>query len=183
VITYYVRGGQLLNVVAVQESNSWGEESWIVPDRRDELIAAYADTHHDLRLVLDCVEHCSVWGLFDRDPLPVWSTDRITLLGDAAHPMLPFLGQGAAMAIEDAYILARALSYHPEDIPVALRSYDAARVPRATQVQLASRRQATIFHQSPSASMEVGVSADWIYQYDPTRPSIISTQTSKRRTL
>jgi salicylate hydroxylase len=120
-----------------------------------------------LRTVLDQVEHCYKRGLFDRDPLCVWSAQRITLLGDAAHPMLPSLGQGAAMAIEDAYVLARAVSSYPTDIAAALRAYEAARVPRATQVQLASRRQAEIFHDDTPASSSLD--ANWIYEYDPVR--------------
>src|SRR5262249_15230890 len=109
---------------------------------------------------------CFKWGLFDRDPLAFWSAQRITLLGDAAHPMLPFLGQGAAMAIEDAFILARAISREPHDMAIALDAYEAARRPRATKVQLASRHQARIFHEASSelASFD----ADWIYEYDAT---------------
>jgi salicylate hydroxylase len=84
--------------------------------------------------------------------MPVWSRQRITLLGDAAHPMLPFLGQGAAMAIEDAYILARELARSPQDVPTALRAYEEARMPRTAQVQMAVRRQGRIFHRTPPSA-------------------------------
>ncbi len=170
VVTYYVRDGRLINVVAVQETSDWVEESWTIAGSREDLLAAYVDMHRDLRTLLDQVEHCFKWGLFDRDPLRTWSAQRVTLLGDAAHPMLPTLGQGAAMAIEDAYVLARALSCSPEDITAALRAYEAARVPRTTQVQLASRRQAKIFHQNSRGSTDLN--ADWIYEFDPTREPI-----------
>jgi salicylate hydroxylase len=174
IVTYYIRDGQLVNIVAVHETTDWVEESWIVAGSREELVSAFADVHRDMRTLLDQVEHCFKWGLFDRDPLRNWSTRRVTLLGDAAHPMLPSLGQGAAMAIEDAYVLARALSCSPEDVPAALRAYEAARVPRTTQVQLASRRQTKIFHQDSCAATDL--SADWIYGYDPTRAPIVSTE-------
>ena len=167
IITYYVRAGQLVNIVAVKETPDWVEESWTIEASRGEFSAAYADVHRDLRLLLDQVDDgCFKWGLFDREPLPTWSAQRATLLGDAAHPMLPFLGQGAAMAIEDAFVLARAISCWPEDIVTALQTYEVTRRPRATKVQLASRRQGRIFHgDSPaSASLE----ADWIYEYDVT---------------
>jgi salicylate hydroxylase len=170
IVSYHVRSGRLVNVVATQEAKGWVEESWMVAGHRDELTAAYSDLHRDLRILLDNVEQCFKWGLFDRDPLRVWSSRRITLLGDAAHPMLPSLGQGAAMAIEDAYILAQAICRHAGDIPGGLRAYEAARIPRATQVQLASRMQSRSFHQQTSASSNFNV--DWIYRYDPTRQAI-----------
>jgi salicylate hydroxylase len=167
IITYYVRAGQLVNIVAVRETPDWVEESWTVEASRDEISAAYADVHRDLRLLLDQVDDgCFKWGLFDREPLPTWSAQCITLLGDAAHPMLPFLGQGAAMAIEDAFVLARAISCCPDNIATALKTYESTRRPRATKVQLASRRQARIFHGDSSES--AFLDADWIYEYDAT---------------
>jgi salicylate hydroxylase len=167
IITYYVRAGQLVNIVAVRETPDWVEESWTVQASRDEISAAYADVHRDLRLLLDQVDDgCFKWGLFDREPLPTWSAQCITLLGDAAHPMLPFLGQGAAMAIEDAFVLARAISCCPDNIATALKTYESTRRPRATKVQLASRRQARIFHGDSSES--AFLDADWIYAYDAT---------------
>jgi 2-polyprenyl-6-methoxyphenol hydroxylase-like FAD-dependent oxidoreductase len=167
VVAYHVRRGQLVNVVATRETKQWIEESWMVPGCRDELTTAFAGMHTDLRTILESVDQCFKWGLFDRAPLRVWSSQRITLLGDAAHPMLPSLGQGGAMAIEDAHILSRALSRYADDIPEALRAYEATRIPRAIQVQLASRAQSELFHQSTPRSTSFSV--DWIYGYDPIR--------------
>ena len=121
------------------------------------------------------------WGLFDRDPMPAWSKGRITLLGDAAHPMLPFLSQGAAMAIEDAYVLAAALAAQDE-VGAALAQYEALRRPRTARVQLESRERGRTYHlASPLALLKrdisyrlrsllnphtSGIKANWVYDYD-----------------
>jgi len=116
--------------------------------------------------VLERAEQCFKWGLYDRDPLSLWSAARLTLMGDAAHPMLPFLGQGAACAIEDGYVLARELARSPEDHAAALQRYEALRIPRASRIQLAARQQDRFAHQAtPSAN----VNADWLYEFDAVR--------------
>ncbi len=190
VVTYYVRGGELLNVVAIRETETWVEESWSVEAQPHELMSSYARVHRDLRIVLDQIEHCFKWGLFDRDPLPSWRKGRVTLLGDAAHPMLPFLGQGAAMGFEDAWVLARELARSCNDVPAALMAYEAERRPRTTKVQLAARLQGEIYHfNSPIARLRHYfrldrskqqntnlLSKDWLLSYDP-----ISTFTPSRK--
>jgi 2-polyprenyl-6-methoxyphenol hydroxylase-like FAD-dependent oxidoreductase len=182
VVTYYVRGEELLNVVAIHEASAWIEESWSVEGKPSEMIAAYPQANENLRLVLERVRRCYKWGLFDRDPLPGWSKGRITLLGDAAHPMLPFLGQGAAMGFEDACILARELARSPADIGAALAAYQMERLPRTARVQLLSRAQGEIYHfHSPLARIRRFLKADrfeqrrvnllskdWLFDYDPT---------------
>jgi salicylate hydroxylase len=182
VVTYYVRDNELLNVVSIRESKEWIEESWSVEAQPFEVIDAYPDAHNDLRVILDSVEHCSRWGLFDRDPLPNWTTGRVTLLGDAAHPMLPFLGQGAAMGFEDGWVLARELARSPNDVDAALARYEAERQPRTARVQIASRAQGKVYHfNSPIARLKRLfhldrweqqnanlLSKDWLFDYDPT---------------
>ena len=184
IVTYYVRGGALVNVVAVRETPNWVEESWSVEAATSELVAAFPTVHRSLRALLKRAGDCFKWGLFDRDPLSTWTMQRITLLGDAAHPMLPFLGQGAAMAIEDAYVLARELAHARDDISAALRAYEAERLPRASQAQLAARTQADFLHSTSSVTAFTGLRRDgtgisnserpstydteWLYAYDPT---------------
>jgi salicylate hydroxylase len=110
VVTYYVSAGRAVNVVAIREADAWVAESWNVPSDREELLAGYPRWHPNVLNLFAKAENIFKWGLFDRDPMPTWSVGRITLLGDAAHPMLPFLSQGAAMAIEDGYVLGRVLA-------------------------------------------------------------------------
>ena len=182
VVAYFVRGGALVNLVAVMETDNWVEESWSVEGQKEDLLSAFPQVHRDLRILLERVERCFKWGLFDRDPLPHWGRGRVTLLGDAAHPMLPFLSQGAASAIEDGYVLARELAHAPLDPGSALAAYEAERRPRTARIQLAARAQGEIFHlHSPWARFKRALrldrfekpradllSKDWIYSYDPT---------------
>jgi salicylate hydroxylase len=123
--------------------------------------------------------------LFDRDPLPRWVSGRVALLGDAAHPMMPYLAQGGCMAIEDAYVLAHELAASKDDPEQALRAYEAARLPRASRVQLMSRKVARV-NQAPSLRARIARNVrlavqkllhpsqhaykiEWIYGYDVTR--------------
>jgi len=182
IVVYYVRGGKFVNMVASRETDHWVEESWSVESSAQEMSAAFPKVGGDMRMLIDRAQRCFKWGLFDRDPLPWWSRDRITLLGDAAHPMLPFLAQGAAMAIEDGFVLAREVAASPDDMPAALARYEAVRRPRTTDVQLAARAQANIFHlTSPAARIKRWLrldrltkadpkllNRDWLYEHDAT---------------
>jgi len=145
-VHYYVRGGQLVNVVAVVEKAGWEIESWTQRGERDELIADFAGWHPTVQALLRGLDadQCFKWALFDRDPLPRWTRSRVTLLGDACHPMLPFMAQGACMAIEDAMVLAQCVDRDP--IPQALLRYEQLRQRRTAEVQLTSRRNATLYH-------------------------------------
>ncbi len=182
IVVYYVRGGKFVNMVASRETDHWVEESWSVESSAQEMSAAFPTVGGDMRMLIDRAQRCFKWGLFDRDPLPWWSRGRITLLGDAAHPMLPFLAQGAAMAIEDGFVLAREVAASPDDIPAALARYEAIRRPRTSDVQLAARAQANIFHlTSPAARLKRWLkldrltksdpkllNRDWLYEHDAT---------------
>ena len=182
-MTYYLRGGSVVNVAATVEVDASVEESWNAASSREALLAAFAGWHPNLLKLFAKADTVFKWGLFDRDPMPGWSSGRITLLGDAAHPMLPFMAQGAAMAIEDGYVLARALARYSE-IPRALAEYEAIRIPRSRKVQLESRaRQQTYhvatpfkqfrrdlafrFHQIVNPHRG-GMKTNWVYAYDAT---------------
>jgi salicylate hydroxylase len=146
-VHYFVSGGRLVNFVAVIEESSWTRESW--SDRGDiaDALAAYEGWHPQVRAILGAVGEVFRWALLDRPPLDPWSHGRVTLMGDACHPMLPFMAQGAAQAIEDAATLAICLKdvVHSR-IPEALQRYEALRRPRTTKVQEISLANATTFH-------------------------------------
>jgi salicylate hydroxylase len=145
-IHYYVSAGRFLNFVAVSEEATWTREQW--SDRGSIADAArnYEGWHPQIATILTAVDETFKWALFDRDPLPEWTRGRVALLGDACHPMLPFMAQGAAQAIEDGASLAACLKNTAFDVPSAFRAYVALRKPRTTAVQERSRAHATSFH-------------------------------------
>jgi salicylate hydroxylase len=185
VVTYYVKGGSMVNIVAVNESPAWVEESWNAKSTMQELLAGFEGWHPNLIELFKRADPDAIykWGLFDRDPMQTWSKGNATLLGDAAHPMLPFLSQGAAMAIEDGYVLAQSLAFHgPRQLQQALRAYELERLPRTSRVQLEARERGRTYH-LPSAWSQlkrdmayrwrqllnpnaVGIQANWVYEYD-----------------
>jgi salicylate hydroxylase len=144
---YLIRGGSLVNVVALAERDDWREEGWAIRSSTAELAAEFDGWYDDVQTFIGAIPPDQIfkWALFDRDPLPRWTAGAVTLLGDAAHPMLPFLGQGAAMGIEDAMVLARAL-VEAGSLPVALARYEAARRERTTFVMQKSRETAHAYH-------------------------------------
>jgi salicylate hydroxylase len=187
VVTYYVNGGKAVNIVAVRESDSWVEESWTVPSTREELMQGYVGWNEKLLRLFSQAEKIYKWGLFDRDPMKTWTKGNVTLMGDAAHPMLPFLSQGAAMAIEDGYVLAAALA-RTDNVKDGLHAYERARLPRTTRVQLGARAKAGDYHlSSPLLQLwreigfkarglfsirESGLNLGWVYEHDVTRDAI-----------
>ena len=146
-VHYPVRGGALVNFVGVVERD-WREESWTAPGNAGELAAEFSGWPASVTALIAAAGPAWRWALFDRPPLARWSVGRATLLGDAAHPMLPFLAQGAAMAIEDAEALARLLA-EGEEVSAALTAYEGARRSRTRKVQAWSRRNARLFHLPP----------------------------------
>jgi salicylate hydroxylase len=169
VICYPIRGGELYNIFAGHVSDAWVDESWSVPSGIDELLAGYAGWNEALLEMLSHTTQCFKWGIRDRDPLARWTQGPIALLGDAAHPMMPTLAQGAAITLEDAFVLARALARHRDDPIAALRAYEAQRLPRAREVQLQARQQFLNNRQKPAPPP---LSRDWIFTHDATREPI-----------
>lgn len=137
---YKIRRGEFLNYVAIARTNSWVEEGWAVPSTVEAVLAAYRDFEPAARGILMATPpgQCFKWGIFEREPLHEWSRGRVTLLGDAAHPTTPFLGQGAVMALEDGIVLARSVT-ESATVDEALRRYEAARVERSVAVMIESR--------------------------------------------
>jgi salicylate hydroxylase len=165
VICYPIRGGALYNIFAGHVTDQWVDESWVVPSSIDELLEGYRGWNEALLGMLGNVVECFKWGIRDRDPLPRWTKGPITLLGDAAHPMMPTLAQGAAMALEDGYALARHLVLHRDDPQRGLAAYEAERRPRASRVVLQAREQFQNNRKSPAPPP---LSRDWIFEHDAT---------------
>ena len=121
-IHYFVSAGRLLNFVGHVEGQPWDSESWTEPGSVEDLRAAYAGWHPDVQHIIDAVDETFVWAVLDREPIARWTHGRITMLGDTCHPMLPFMGQGGAQAIEDAAALAACFARCNGDVEAALRA-------------------------------------------------------------
>ena len=180
-VHYFVSRGRLLNFVGWTEHDTWNREDWTDRATVGRALQAFAGWHPQIRRIIGAAETCFIWALFDREPLPCWSVGRITLLGDACHPMYPFMGQGAAQAIEDGATLTACLAAAGADAPDAvLLRYEALRRPRVTRLQEMSRANKTRFHLPDGPAQEArdaewaragDRSPDalrWLYQFDVT---------------
>jgi 2-polyprenyl-6-methoxyphenol hydroxylase-like FAD-dependent oxidoreductase len=160
IVIYYTNcaRSELYFVTSVPEPAEWmTRESWSAKGDVRELRKAYEGFHHDVRAVLEACPDCHKWAILERDPLPRWSDGRIVLLGDACHPMTPYMAQGAATAIEDAAVLSRCLK---EDAAIesAFVRYEANRKPRTSRIQAIS---------SANTWMKGGDDdTRWLYGYD-----------------
>ena len=144
-VQYPLHRGEIMNLVAVFHSDRY-EEGWDVYGAPEELHEKFSDLHCDVLTLLDRIESWRMWVLCDREPIRKWSEGRIGLLGDAAHPTLQYLAQGACMAIEDAVCLATRLTRHDGDMVMALKDYQSDRYLRTARVQLTSRFYGDVFH-------------------------------------
>lgn len=165
VICYPIRGGAMYNLFIGHVSEEWVAESWTAPSTLNDILDAHAGWNEALLEMLSHVQDTYKWGIYDRDPLPQWTSGAITLAGDAAHPMMPTLAQGAAITLEDAYAVARHLA--AGNAPqVALKAYEAERLSRARRVQLQAREQ---FQNNRKVPAPPPLSRDWIFEHDATR--------------
>lgn len=174
-VHYYVRRGELVNCVCVVEKRGWEVESWTARGDRRELEADFAGWHPTIRTLIGAMDAdaCFKWALFDRPPMPRWGAGRVTLLGDACHPTLPFMAQGAAMAIEDSAVLARCAA-EGDDVAASLGRYERLRRRRTARIQQGSRRNARVFHlrgvpallRNRAAGRAGAGVTEWLYRYD-----------------
>lgn len=157
IVTFPLTHGREIFVFATHAQQGWTEEGWTLPGDVAELRSHYADFHPEARALLDALDDVTRSALHVREPMAAWSQGRITLLGDAAHPMVPFMAQGACMAIEDAVVLSRAVAGKTSaDVPEALQRYEAARIPRTAEVQRSSLA---------NDWLKTKGNADWVYGY------------------
>ena len=172
-VHYYVRRGELVNCVGIIEQDEWQAESWSSEGAMAGFLDDFKDWHEDVQILMRQAESCYRWGLFDRDPMPKWSQGRVTLLGDACHPMLPFMAQGAVMAIEDANTLAQCLASAAAAYPSALQRYEYLRRERTATVQQMSRDNIQFFHNADIPNLAERMSSHreahlWLYSFDVT---------------
>jgi len=186
VLHYPVRRGELMNFISLVERDDWRVESWMVEGTTDELANDFCDWHPDVHAIIRNIEVPFKWALMVRPPMACWTKGRISLLGDACHPTLPFLGQGGVMAIEDAYVVAACLQKFFTDPAMAFARYEEIRRDRTAAVVRKShenRKQA--FSPALADKDEVAASVvrdwqqvrvkerlDWLYQYDATSVAI-----------
>jgi salicylate hydroxylase len=178
VVHYWVSGGRMMNVVCIVEHGDWTRESWTDKGEVADVLARYEGWHPTVRDLIGAFPETFIWALHDRAELPCWSAGRVTLLGDACHPMLPMMAQGAAQSIEDGAALAALLKAMPGDITGALARYEAVRKPRATKLQQASAANRSRFHLPDGEAQRardeaMAKSGDrsianigWLYAYD-----------------
>jgi 3-hydroxybenzoate 6-monooxygenase len=146
-VTYPLRRGELFNLVAVFHSNKY-EEGWDSFGDNSELTERFADAHPTVRALMAKINLWKMWVLCDREPVKNWSQGRVTLLGDAAHPMLQYLAQGAGQAIEDAVVLGKVIEHFKGDVAQAFLAYQNKRYLRTARVQLTARLYGDIYHAS-----------------------------------
>ena len=187
VVSYPLRGSSLRNIVAVEERRQWVEEGWTLRDDPMDLRLAFRSFSPRVRNWLEQIEDVWLWGLFRHPVADVWHRvlpgGAAAILGDAAHPTLPFLAQGASMALEDAWVLADSLARH-DSLAAGLATYQAARAPRCVRIVAAADANARLYHLSglPRAAAHLGLSLlgrvapdaalrrfDWLYAHDVTR--------------
>tara|TARA_Y100001970_G_C14255873_1_gene875322 strand:- start:6121 stop:7305 length:1185 start_codon:yes stop_codon:yes gene_type:complete len=175
-VSYWIRGGELLNFVGCVETPVAREESWTAKFPWRDLKADFEGWHNDIQTVIDLVDkdECYRWALYRRPTIENWSSNRVTILGDAAHATLPYLAQGAAMAIEDGAVLTRALQ-QDGDITKALKLYQRNRGTRTARVVNASDANRKLFHldsveaiRDSFANRDEGADRNaWLYSYNP----------------
>jgi salicylate hydroxylase len=185
IVHYPLRGGELMNFVGALERLDWQVESWSTKGEREELQADFHGWHEDVQALVRGIDTPYKWALMVRPPMPRWTLGRVTLLGDACHSMLPMLAQGAVMAIEDGYILARCLA-DESDVSTALLRYEQARRERTRKVVEGSAANARRFHNPQLADpaeakkyvdrewdpKRIAERYEWLFRYDVTRVAL-----------
>ena len=190
VIHYPLRNGELVNFVGIVERTDWQVESWTERGDTEECLRDFSNWHEDVQTLIKGIEQPYKWALLSREPMENWTIGRATLLGDAAHSTLPFLAQGAVMALEDGIVLARCLAARTDNLTAGLERYQALRLERTSRIVLGSAANGARFHNPLLADpIEAGRYVDrewaeervreryeWLFSYDATAVDVTNTQ-------
>jgi 2-polyprenyl-6-methoxyphenol hydroxylase-like FAD-dependent oxidoreductase/acetyl esterase/lipase len=153
-ITYWVRPRNLYSILASVPAHEVQRETWTESGDIAEMLRSFEDAEPRARAMLEQSKTAFITGMYYRDPIDRWSSGRVTLLGDAAHPMVPFLAAGAGQSIEDAWTLARVLARRQDDVPGALLEYERRRIPRTTRIQAGARAVVKLMHEMDSGRLQ-----------------------------
>lgn len=182
VIHYPLRNGELVNFVGIVDRDDWQVESWTERGTVAECLHDFRNWHSDVQTLINGIAQPFKWALLSRQPMTEWTVGRATLLGDACHPTLPFLAQGAVMALEDGIVLARCLAASVDDLPAALLRYQTLRLERTSRIVTGSAANAARFHNPLLADEDeaaryvdrewnedrIRERYDWLFRYDAT---------------
>lgn len=179
-VSYPLHRGEIMNFVGTIEQDEWQCDSWNMQGTVEECLRGFQGWHEDVQTMIRCSPKLLKWALMVREPMERWTKGRISLLGDACHPTLPFLAQGAVHAIEDGVVLSRCVADFARDLPLALQRYEAARIERTSRMVRGATANTERFHSAELATEE-GAEAylkrewssepiadryDWLYKYD-----------------
>ncbi|MBT2304688.1 FAD-dependent monooxygenase [Variovorax paradoxus] len=193
VIHYPLRNGELVNFVGIVERSDWQVESWTERGSVDECLHDFRHWHDDVQCLIQGIQQPYKWALLSRQPMETWTVGRATLLGDACHSTLPFLAQGAVMALEDGIVLARCLAAHADDLAAGLMRYQALRLERTSRIVLGSAANAARFHNPLLADAteasryvdrewneeRVRERYEWLFSYDATAVDVGGSQPAR----
>ena len=185
-VNYPLRDGKLMNMVGTVERPDWKVESWTVEGTTEECLNDYSGWHEDVQSLIKSAPKLLKWAFGERVPMKKWSKNRISLMGDACHPTLPFLAQGAVMAIEDAVVLSRCLEQYRSNPETALLVYEQSRTERTCKTVTEARKNTDRFHSAELVTREraekylqkemgeapIHDRYNWLYQYDSTSQAI-----------
>jgi salicylate hydroxylase len=186
VVHYPIRRGELMNFVGIVEKDTWQVESWNQIGSKEECALDFEGWHEDIHTMIDHIQTPYKWALMGRAPLSSWGEGVITLLGDACHPTLPFLAQGAMMALEDGIVLARCLEQGYDNIALALKRYERVRLERTNKIVVGSTENAKRFHNPKLKDLDganeyvnsewtvekINARYTWLFEYDATSVDI-----------